>query len=220
MAQILKLIDAVNANDMRSVRYLIEVANVPVDQGSCLAIAASRKKVEIVSYLLHHGANANKLDSFGTSALHYCARTNNIVNTKELLQAGATPNARDKAGVTPLHLCSLYGWPEIVSLLLKANATPHQSTILGVYPMDLCVDSLLRRTKGLFDKKTDLNEMKNYLFQERHMIRNGIRDKEILKMAQRSDIKRLQRVLYMLVDARKNVQITDAASLNINERSL
>ena len=203
----MSLMDAVNADDMKAVRHLIEVQNISVDQGSALSVATSKKQTDLTTYLLNNGANANKLDAFGTSALHYAARTNNIVNMKELLKAGAKPNARDKAGVTPLHLCALYGWPDCVTLLLKANASPHQPTVLGVYAIDLCLSALLRRTQGLFDKNTDLNDIKKFIFEERTMLRSGIRDNAILKMSHRSDIKRLQRVLYLLIDAKKDYQV-------------
>ena len=173
------LLDAVNASDFPAVKYLVTVANVALDQGSPLAVAVSKRKTEIGSYLIHHGANSNKSDFFGTSALHYAARTNNLVNMKELLKSGAQANTRDKSGVTPLHLASLYGWPKCVALLLKAGASPHQATTLGVYPVDLCLASLLRRTQGLFTASTDVNDMKRYAFNERQMVKNGVTDHQV-----------------------------------------
>jgi ankyrin repeat protein len=61
-----------------------------------LPLAVSKSYTDVASYLLQHGSNPNKVDRFGTSALHYAARTNSVVIMKELLSVGANPNILDQ----------------------------------------------------------------------------------------------------------------------------
>mgnify|MGYP001482427963 CR=1 FL=1 len=202
------LVDAIIDNNFALVRHLIVINNVPIDDGAPLAIAVSRSRTDMASYLLARGANANKVDSFNTSPLHYAARTNGGIIMKELLKAGAKANARDKGGVAPLHLAALYGWPDCVASLLQGGGDPMAATMLGITPIDLCLGSILRRTKGLFDSSTELDYIKRFVFEKRAMttLLSSPIDRKVLLMAGKSDIKRLQRCLAMLIDARRDFQ--------------
>tara|TARA_B100000780_G_C20964713_1_gene385130 strand:- start:99 stop:761 length:663 start_codon:yes stop_codon:yes gene_type:complete len=217
MSTFTNLLDAVKANDLKSVRYLVTVSSVSVEDGS-LPLAVSKSYHDIASFLLQHGANPNKTDSFGTTALHYAARTNAIVILKELLRAGGNPNVLDCAGISPISLGSLYGWDSCVDVLLQHGADPIQSSLLGVSPLDLCLGSILRRTKGLFDTESEVDYIKSFAFDSRSMkqtLKEPI-DPKVLKLASRSDIKRLQRVLNMLVNATKEFQAHNALTIGIN----
>jgi hypothetical protein len=93
----------------------------------------------------------------------------------------------------------------MVSGLLLANADSLQATLLGVSPIDLCLGSILRRTKGLFTQSTEVDYVKSFSFDVRSMqkeLKQPI-DPTILKLAGRSDIKRLQRVLNMLTSVKR-----------------
>ena len=82
------------------------------------------------------------------------------------------------------------------------------STMLGITPIDLCLGSLLRRTKGLFDSSTELDFIKIFVFEKRAMttLLPLPIDRKVLLMAGKSDIKRIQRCLAMLIDARRDFQ--------------
>jgi ankyrin repeat protein len=79
-----------------------------------LARAADRDPA-ILSFLIRNGADVNRRDSFGYSALHYAS---NYGTCKALLDAGAKVNALGGINATPLDVVDSYNL-EVIILLIE-----------------------------------------------------------------------------------------------------
>lgn len=81
--------------------------------------------------LLKKGADPNERGSFGTPALHWRVRVDDVASATRLLKAGADPNGLTERGVSPLSLAVANGNPEMVRLLLEAGADANQAEPSG-----------------------------------------------------------------------------------------
>jgi len=79
--------------------------------------ASIRSDTKIVTLLLKKGANPNKKDNNGNTALIWANRMGQTENVKLLLEAGANPNVTDNNGNTALMFASKLGHTKIVRLL-------------------------------------------------------------------------------------------------------
>ncbi len=91
------------------------------DPGS-LADAAMNGEIDTMRALLKAGADVNAPGAFGTPALHWRVRVDDLAGTALLLKAGADVNAATERGVTALSLAIENGNPKMVEVLLKARA--------------------------------------------------------------------------------------------------
>ena len=92
-------------------------------------------KVTGSSFLVKKGADVNRPQADGATALHWAAHHNDVELAKRLLAAGAKPNATNDYGVTPLFLAGINGSAEMIDVLVTggadANATrPSGETVL------------------------------------------------------------------------------------------
>ena len=88
-----------------------------------LIIACRLNLNSIVQLLVDFNATINATDSEGRSALHWCAKVNNLSGALVLLQSGANVNMQDNDEKTPLssalsELCT----QQVVELLIKYDA--------------------------------------------------------------------------------------------------
>lgn len=95
------------------------------EQGNSAAVLALVKK----------GADVNRPQADGATALHWAAHHNDVALAKRLLAAGGKSNASNDYGVTPLFLAAINGSADMVDVLLgagaNANATrPSGETVL------------------------------------------------------------------------------------------
>jgi len=100
-----------------------------------------------VNMLLGNGADPDKSDENGYTALHYAAlcKSENIddkddyreivMNIEALAQNNADMNKGDFDGKTPLILACINGYSDIVKLLLKNNADIRQKDLNGLSPV-------------------------------------------------------------------------------------
>ncbi|KAF7923720.1 uncharacterized protein EAE98_007538 [Botrytis deweyae] len=105
------------------VKILMEKA-VSWSGASLLSIAAARRHVSLVKFLLEKGANINSIDQYwGCTALHLAAGYGHTAIVFLLLARGADPNIIDRSkGHTPLYYAIYKGRHETVKVLLDYGA--------------------------------------------------------------------------------------------------
>ncbi len=94
----------------------------------------------VMTTLLRSGCPANAVDQNGCTALHYAARSANLIALDALLQHGATVNCKNLTGETPLYCCvsaRSVCWGEAALSLLLAKADPRVPDASGVTAFDL-----------------------------------------------------------------------------------
>lgn len=109
-----------------------------------LHCASKAGSIEMVRFLLEHGADPNAPDSCGGSALHLAAANGHHLLASILMDYGADPNLRDTEGETPLHWAAWSGDVVMIRLLadrgssLSTNSnndyTPMLSAAVGRHP--------------------------------------------------------------------------------------
>ncbi|XP_026304000.1 putative ankyrin repeat domain-containing protein 30B-like [Piliocolobus tephrosceles] len=72
--------------------------------------------------LVDSGPNANIVDVYGNTALHYAVHSENLSMVAKLLSRGADIEVKNKAGLTPLLLAITKRSEEIVEFLVTKNA--------------------------------------------------------------------------------------------------
>lgn len=110
---------------------------VPEDNVPAMADFDDARLTRLTKTMLTHGADANAIDSFGDTALHWIVfkRFYRSDHTKELYRAnyiiigqlltyGADPNSPNAAGITPLAEAQKDNFPALVALLQKYSKRP------------------------------------------------------------------------------------------------
>ena len=107
----------------------------PVNAGNdvgytALMGAARGASLDVIRFLLSHGARAALADKCGYTALHWAVAEPIRDASKQmaflcaLLDAGADPNARNEEGITPLMNAAWFGCRDSVRELLRRGADP------------------------------------------------------------------------------------------------
>lgn len=126
------LIKMLKSNDYESVEIMIKQKIIDLNfldsrhYCSPLMFEVGRKKfpsIEMIQYLLDHGASIDLRDRNGRSALHLLmlnkqARSSNAPCIELLLSHGANPNGTDNTGDTPLHTACICANTNAVKCLL------------------------------------------------------------------------------------------------------
>lgn len=110
--------------------------HTPEEQKNSLHVAAEGGHVEIVRYLLEHGAVVDA--SQGTThstALMMAVRAASIDCVKALLEKGANVNAANAYGNTALHEAAQCGHESIIEALCKAGADVNARNHKGSTPL-------------------------------------------------------------------------------------
>lgn len=133
--------------------YSLEMVQLLVESGGAdvnvidgcgdwpLKSAAETNDVECITWLLDHGAEAERT-STGETALHAAVRSDSREAVDKLLRAGANPNAQDVDGWTPLFGASSI---EVIHALRKAGADPRITDQADMGPERWLKDSILIR---------------------------------------------------------------------------
>jgi ankyrin repeat protein len=98
----------------------------------------TREHLDVVAYLLDHGANVHARGFLGDSPLHLAASNGYIDAVKLLLDRGADPNARNDTRGTPLHDAAMQGRNDVVAYLLSRGADPNSRSNYNA-PLSLAV---------------------------------------------------------------------------------
>lgn len=87
-----------------------------------LPSAAADNEATVVHNLLAvYGANANRSDLLGRTALHYACQNGHLDCVRSLLELGASPHATDARCSSPLHLACSSNHPDVVRALLTSS---------------------------------------------------------------------------------------------------
>jgi uncharacterized protein len=100
-----------------------------------VADAAMVGDMDAVHALLKRGADVNGRGAFGTPALHWRVRVDDLTGAKLLLAAGADAKGTTERGITPLQLAIDNGNAAMVALLLKSGADANGPGPTGETPL-------------------------------------------------------------------------------------
>jgi ankyrin repeat protein len=100
-----------------------------------LADAAMNGDSAAMASLLKQGADPDERGSFGTPALHWRVRVDDLAGAKLLLNSGADPDGTTERGITPLELAVGNGNGDMVRALLNAGADPQRPGPSGETPL-------------------------------------------------------------------------------------
>jgi ankyrin repeat protein, putative len=115
-------------NSFDGVKYLVEkgaLINTEHNNRSPIQIACGKSDMNIIEYLLDHGADLSvgSNSEIGTP-LHWAAGENRVEVAQLLLERGANVDALNAPGLTPLILATANTCAPMVQLLLSHNADP------------------------------------------------------------------------------------------------
>jgi uncharacterized protein len=124
-----RLVDAVNAGDVKAVRALIDqrvdVNMAEPDGTTPLHRAVDRDVPDIVRLLVRAGANANAANRYGATPLWLAALNGNAATIGVLLEAGADASRANADGETALMVAARTGATDAVNALLARGADPN-----------------------------------------------------------------------------------------------
>ena len=103
--------------------------------GSPLADAAKRQDGAALRALLRGGADVDRPQGDGATALHWAAYRDDVETVGLLLASGAAVDPANVLGVTPLWLAANNGSPAAVEALLASGADPNRALPSGETPL-------------------------------------------------------------------------------------
>jgi len=141
-AQTASMHDAVRANDLATVRRLVDanaaLANLPDKDGSTpLHLAAAGNYVAIAEYLLEKGAVVDARNADGNTPLHAAAASDAVSTIELLLRRRADINAVNTQRSSPLHTAIANGKDRAARLLIERGADLRQQDLVGRTPLHL-----------------------------------------------------------------------------------
>src|SRR5690349_12249483 len=136
---------AVGTGDLRFVDQLLSAG---ADPNAVLASAAWNEHASeaVVRRLLDAGAEPDRPDACGSTALYLAAVSGNAAIVRVLLAAGADPNRHSNGPSDGTPLCGAASWDhqETVKALLEGGADPNQPEQDGFVPLSLAVEAMHR----------------------------------------------------------------------------
>lgn len=118
---------AVHANDYKKIDKLIKkdpqlVNKLHMNGGTFINCATTAGNLEMLNYLLDHGANPDGNAECGTTGLMISVRSGGLAMAETLLKHGATTDQIDKGKETVLDIATKAGNTKMVALLTKYGA--------------------------------------------------------------------------------------------------
>uniref|UniRef100_A0A8C8BUH8 Serine/threonine-protein kinase TNNI3K n=1 Tax=Otus sunia TaxID=257818 RepID=A0A8C8BUH8_9STRI len=134
--------------------------------GGILSLPAALRadNAELLTALLHGGADIQQVGYGALTALHIATIAGHHEAVDILLQHGAYVNVQDAVFFTPLHIAAYYGHEQVTHLLLKFGADVNASGEVGDRPLHLAsAKGFLNITKLLMEEgsKADVNAQDN-----------------------------------------------------------
>ncbi|XP_009992882.1 PREDICTED: serine/threonine-protein kinase TNNI3K-like [Chaetura pelagica] len=131
---------------------------------TALHLAAYQDNAELLTALLHGGADIQQVGYGALTALHVATMAGHPQAVDVLLQHGAYVNVQDAVFFTPLHVAAYHGHEQVTHLLLKFGADVNASGEVGDRPLHLAsAKGFLNITKLLVEEgsKADVNAQDN-----------------------------------------------------------
>ena len=123
-----------------------------------LANAVLAADIDRIKFLLTKGADLNKRDSQGYTALQSAARQRKSKLIAELIALKADVNATDQDGYTALHHAVLRNTPEAIAALIQGGASSSTATANGYTPLSLAIlDDHYKSAIALIEAGADVN---------------------------------------------------------------
>lgn len=128
--------------DMAALRYLVEDRHLPVKgksfvSGEALEGAAIAGSIEVIEYLVQHGADVNQTSACGYyGPLINAARSDKPLAVLRLLDCGADPGI--STNTTEELLFNMLPYPDVLKRVLEAGADPDFESIEYDTPLDAC----------------------------------------------------------------------------------
>ena len=138
----MNLYDAVQNGNLERVTLLVE-QGVEKDQtfgdrkDTALCVAADNGDIDIIRYLVEHGADVAKADKYGWYPLINAAFHGHLDVVRYLLEQGADREKVNLWGCTPLHYTASQGHLEVAKLLMVYGADLNARDIRGQLPIDM-----------------------------------------------------------------------------------
>src|SRR6266478_4866925 len=110
------------------------------DNVTPLHLASRHGRVEVVCFLIEHGADVTAQNQNESSPLHEALRSGKVEVARILIERGADVTAREVGGVTPLHRASRQGQLEIARVLIERGADIAARTDYGQTPLHLAAE--------------------------------------------------------------------------------
>ncbi|KAJ1955640.1 palmitoyltransferase akr1, partial [Dipsacomyces acuminosporus] len=160
---------AAQTGSMKVLRYLIEERNANVNARSKgfsappLFWAISQGRLDVVMYLLSHGANASLSDSNGNTALHVAVQSGSVslvifIASTQFEALAGTVDPVDVGGLTPLMWAVYQEKIDIAEILIRAGAAVNFQDKTGKTPLHF---ALMRSRSDMVDllleKGADVN---------------------------------------------------------------
>ncbi|XP_075222552.1 tankyrase isoform X2 [Lycorma delicatula] len=173
-----QLLEAAKAGDSEQVQrlltaypHIVNCRDLDGRHSTPLHFAAGYNRVDVVEYLLAHGADVHSKDKGGLVPLHNACSYGHYEVTEMLVKHGANVNVADLWKFTPLHEAAAKGKYDIVRLLLQHGADATKKNRDGATPVELVregdqeVADLLRGNAALLDaaKKGNLARVQRLL---------------------------------------------------------
>jgi ankyrin repeat protein len=105
------------------------------DDVTPLQLASRNGHVEVVCFLLEHGADVTARDKTGLTPLHHASNNGQIEVIRILIKHGADVGAQNGNGQTPLHNASLSGQAGVVCILIEHGAVLSVQNQYGSTPL-------------------------------------------------------------------------------------
>lgn len=141
---------------------LLLIASNFVAAQSDVADAAMQGDIETVNLLLESGADVNRVQADGATALQWAAYHGNADMVALLLEAGADPSIANRNGSTPMWLAASRGDSDVIEILLEGGADANESLPLGRRPLMLAARTGVEEAvKVLLDGGADPNAVES-----------------------------------------------------------
>ena len=104
---------------------------------SVLCVAAEYGHLDIIRYIVEHGADMEKADNYGWTPIITASWKGHLEVVHYLLEQGANRDKANNRGYTSLHWAARFGHLETAKLLMVYGADLNARTDRGELPIDL-----------------------------------------------------------------------------------